>query len=279
MAVTLDAVTSGGTYQSQSSISWSHTCSGTNRILFVGVQSASGEPTSVYYGEQAMSLGVSESDGNFGNVTMYYLVAPTVGAHNVVVIFPNARNSCAMAMSVNGALNPTYTAKDSNPPSGSTLALIAAEATSNSRDMGVGFVVNGHGTTPLVVNGTVEALGVYDTLSRGIGYRDEEGGAPGRTLTWSVGSTSWTAVQIVAREGDQGLISPSASVSPSISPSLSPSASSSPSSSVSASPSPADPDLDDKGSNSMTQDSVGSDTMTNDNKGSNTITLDEPYYL
>jgi hypothetical protein len=82
MAISFDASTAG-TQTTGTSLTFSHTCSGVNRILFVSVVGTSGKTTTVTYN------GVSMTE--VGNITttrpirLYYLINPATGAHDVVI--------------------------------------------------------------------------------------------------------------------------------------------------------------------------------------------------
>ena len=97
MAVAFDAVgpssAGGGTANGSpsTSTSWSHTCSGTNRVVVVGVAvgvNPSGSvTTSVTYGGTAMtSVGkVGSNNNTLGYVQLFSLVNPPTGASTVAV--------------------------------------------------------------------------------------------------------------------------------------------------------------------------------------------------
>ena len=75
MAIALDATSTGST----------HTCTGSNLILFVAVteQGNPGTPTATYNGVSMTSLGTqSYSNGSF---TLFYLLNPATGSHTVSV--------------------------------------------------------------------------------------------------------------------------------------------------------------------------------------------------
>lgn len=79
-----------------SSLSWSHTCSGLNRILFVYVsENSTVGITSVTYNSVAMT-----SIGNVNGsrrMALYYLVAPASGANTVAVTFASASSNIRCA--------------------------------------------------------------------------------------------------------------------------------------------------------------------------------------
>lgn len=94
MAIALDAVTSKNRVATTSSITWTHTCTGTNLILFVAVQ-LTGETTdaltAITYNGVAMTLinnTGSISGSGFGY--LYYLLNPATGANTVSVTKSNS---------------------------------------------------------------------------------------------------------------------------------------------------------------------------------------------
>ncbi len=77
MAIAFDAA-SNGIQGTATSWTWSHTCTGTDRILIVFGHQISNISTMRYNGVDMTSFGVT------GDVQMWYLVNPTSGANNVV---------------------------------------------------------------------------------------------------------------------------------------------------------------------------------------------------
>lgn len=84
MALTYDNA-SNGTGNVATSISWSHTCSGTDRLLVVGIHVGSGQGYNVtnvtYAGVSMTNLGVF--DNSNGQVGLWYLINPATGANTV----------------------------------------------------------------------------------------------------------------------------------------------------------------------------------------------------
>lgn len=90
MAVAFDAATNSGDTNS-TSITFSHTCSGSDRVLYVFVNAQAGNVvTGVTYNSVSMTQLVA-SDGDAGSLGfygynyLYRLIAPSTGANNVVV--------------------------------------------------------------------------------------------------------------------------------------------------------------------------------------------------
>jgi len=84
MAIAFDATTDGGN-TTATSLTYSHTCTGSNRILFVSVIGAIGSDnvTGATYAGAAMTL--VDKQASARSTYLFYLIAPATGANNVVV--------------------------------------------------------------------------------------------------------------------------------------------------------------------------------------------------
>lgn len=84
---------------------FSHTCTGNNRILFVASSHHSTSPTAVVtgitYSGVAMTLISTFQSGN-AKFDLYYLVAPATGANNVIVTLDQSDACPAYAISYTG---------------------------------------------------------------------------------------------------------------------------------------------------------------------------------
>lgn len=105
MAIAFDtAVIDQGT--TGTSHSWSHTCTGSNRLLLVGVMfqtgtDANGTPT--YNGVSMTQAGTGVAvGGTFNEFRLYYLVAPATGANTITVNNTGGGLSYAASMSYTG---------------------------------------------------------------------------------------------------------------------------------------------------------------------------------
>jgi hypothetical protein len=92
MAIAFDAATDGGSTNSATSWTFSHTVGvGSNRLLVVSVLgdvvSGANDITGVTYAGQAMTLATSVQTGSGANrkTYLYYLLNPPTGANNVVI--------------------------------------------------------------------------------------------------------------------------------------------------------------------------------------------------
>lgn len=129
MAIAFDAAaSSSGT---GTSLTYNHTCTGSNRILWVsiGVNSADSvdHVTGVTYNSVAMTRGPSMFSGvaSLDGQYLYYLVAPATGTNSVVVSTNNSQPIYATSVSYTGAKQsgqPDNTAS-SNGSGASTITL------------------------------------------------------------------------------------------------------------------------------------------------------------
>lgn len=95
MAIAYDA-TAGATNSGTTSLTYSHTCTGSNLILFVGVadnsNAAAGSTTGVTYNGSAMTL-VTSRAASGGKNYLFYLVNPSTGSNSVVITRSNGTNT------------------------------------------------------------------------------------------------------------------------------------------------------------------------------------------
>lgn len=120
MAVAYDAESAGFTNSSSGSLTYSHTCTGTNRVLFVTAGTGGSTTVSgITYGGTSMTLVDSYTSTGLtvATVYLYVLVNPASGANNVVVT-ASASGSLiySAASSYTGAQQigqPVHTAKNS----------------------------------------------------------------------------------------------------------------------------------------------------------------------
>lgn len=103
MAIAFDAVTDL-TQTTATSLTYSHTTTGSDRILFVGVRST-GTVTGVTYAGTAMvQQAFSDGTGGSGiNNYIFSLFAPASGANNVVISMSSSIDIASGAMSYTGA--------------------------------------------------------------------------------------------------------------------------------------------------------------------------------
>jgi len=138
MAIAYDSSSSGYT-ASGSSLTFSHTCSGSNRILFVGVgpYSAGSTITGVTYNGVSMTLIATSGASAVGgqHALMYYLINPTSGANNVVVSASSSIKIAAVSASYTGALQtgqPDSSATNNDPGPGNVTTLTGSTTVASS---------------------------------------------------------------------------------------------------------------------------------------------------
>ena len=156
MALAYD--TTGGTEANASSITFSHTCSGSNRILFVGVSDETGTDaehvTGVTYASVAMTkIDSQRNSGASPNYFeyLYYLINPASGANNVVVSANEVVNLRAISLSYTGALQSGQPDAFGKATSATTdLSVSVTVVASNCWIVSVG---QGLGTTPTAGTG------------------------------------------------------------------------------------------------------------------------------
>jgi len=169
-----------------SSLTWSHTCTGSDLALKVGT-SCSGNVTGVTYNGVALTLLREDIDGSFGfESNNWGLVNPATGAHDVVVTIAAASDIVAggqSAISVDQA-TPFIGATGANG-NGTTASVVVAAATDDlvfDTAMSLTDLTMGAGQTLSwdLANGA----GMF-------GGGSTEPGAASVTMSWTLATQSW----------------------------------------------------------------------------------------
>lgn len=134
MAIALDSSSKNGTtWGSGTSLSWSHTCSGTDRVLLVMSYVYNGtaaSATSITYNGVALTKadGVASTlESNNQYVELWYLVAPATGANTITINYSaSVSNSSGDAISFTGV-------DQSNPIDSHAASATASTVTSYSQ--------------------------------------------------------------------------------------------------------------------------------------------------
>lgn len=101
MAIAFD-VASGGHVATTTSLTWSHTCSGENRILFVGTRmDGTATISSVTYNGVALTPVQTRIGADL--VSLYMLVNPASGSNTVAVNLTSSKYIVGISSSYNGA--------------------------------------------------------------------------------------------------------------------------------------------------------------------------------
>lgn len=171
MAIAFDA-TSLSTAQTTSPITWNHTCTGSDLILWVGFGlggTSSDNVTGITYNGTSMTLGTKVQTPLDSWIYLYYLIAPSSGTNTVSVSVSSAVDTKCGASSFTGA-NQTGQPDATTTNTGSSVTTLATNITTiadNSWVVGVSGASNltlsaGTGVTSRsgqVVQGVVWLLG------------------------------------------------------------------------------------------------------------------------
>lgn len=122
---------SNGTIATGTSITWAHTCSGSDRILFVlsfDTDGGSSVVTGITYAGTAMTkiTGIQVSGDRW--ITLWYLIAPATGSNDVVISASASVILCGTAQSYTGAKQ-SGVPDASNTNSGSTVTSLSGSVT------------------------------------------------------------------------------------------------------------------------------------------------------
>lgn len=221
MTVAFDAVgpSSAGATHAQSAtspmtLSWSHTCTGSNRLLIVSVAvgpAASDANVSAltvtYNGVSMTSVGrVHSNAATAGFVEMFRLIAPATGPNTVLVTctFGGADSMSLSAGSVSfTGVDQTTPIAHTNTATGSS-ATPSVAVTSASGNMTIDAVANGSAITSATAPSTNRWLRNTDTFSAaGNGAASTQSGTASNTHAYTVTSDWWgiIAADIAAAAG------------------------------------------------------------------------------
>ncbi|MCA9071840.1 MAG: DUF4347 domain-containing protein, partial [Planctomycetaceae bacterium] len=194
--VAVDSSSSAAT-PDQDSLTFSHTTSGTDRLMIVGV-SLDPHGTSVssvtYNGVNLALIGVEEVGGSHARVEIWALVAPDTGTHNVVVNLTDAGHRGAVA----GAI--TFTGVDQSTPLGTFSSASGDSSTastttgSSSGDLVFGVVSSHNGTGASPTGGETEYWDHSTANTNGSGIT--QAGAFSVTPTWTVANDDWAVAAV-----------------------------------------------------------------------------------
>lgn len=126
MAIAFDAATNPALANS-TSLTYSHTCTGSDRILYVSVMMRNMTITGVTYNGVSMTeIGSRVLIGNNDYLAHYYLIAPATGANNVVV------SGSASNIIISGATSYTGCAQSSQPDANNNRAVTTTSTLTTS---------------------------------------------------------------------------------------------------------------------------------------------------
>lgn len=229
MALALDAKTQfAGDDTDVSSLTWQHTCAGTDRVLIVRVQGADPNPVNIssvtYNGVAATRIDAAASQRDFGAysffVEFWRLLAPATGGAFDIVVTPAAEcevltggaSSWAGADRSSNVIRGAQTA--SSASSGSAVSLAIASAVG---DVGIDAACAGNNWDPSEgANQTLLHKGTSG-VAGGTGFQIDHGssyeaGASSVTMSWSNGganSVGWVQSAISIRPANDIVVTPS----------------------------------------------------------------------
>ena len=192
MALAVDAISNSGAKSSADPWTWSHTCSGSNRVLVVAVSSDNDFPSSVTYNGVALTqvagASIQHATNTAKKVSLWYLIAPATGSNTVSVDFPDGNYGAAGAISFTGADQTTQPDIESEE-----------QATATSNTLNISTVTDGAyivdaiqkdaGTTALTMDaGQTEIYNFSPTFNRSGGSYKAAGTPGAKTMTWTWGT-------------------------------------------------------------------------------------------
>lgn len=193
MAIAFDA-TATGVVNPGTSLTFAHTCTGSNRILFLHIQTNSDNTptdlTSVQYAGQNMTLIDRRSISATEFVYLYYIVAPATGANNVVISRSTSGFTSGNSASYTGASQSGV--PDAFTTNSGAVNLATAVTTIADNCWTVLAFTNGDGLFTSITNGTAR----QSTSGRGIGDSNQAITPAGSyTMTYNAASgTTWVVM-------------------------------------------------------------------------------------
>jgi len=186
MAIAVDSTSLNNQGTTGASLTWSHTCTGTNLMLVVTVSlsasAANCRATGVTYNGVAMTKGVESSGATTdAKQSVWYLSNPDTGAHDVVVSLANNNLVTASSISFTG----TDGVGGSNSNGGGSTAFSTVAVTTTGTN---GIIVDAHGdsssTTPPSSDSSTLHSVTRSNNGHASGYKTFVSG--NQTRTWSI---------------------------------------------------------------------------------------------
>lgn len=178
------------------SYSWSHTCTGANLILIVGVaivDTGAHTVSGVTYNGVALTQKVRTAGANSNATEIWYLVAPATGANTIAVTLTGApvQNSMAGAISLTGANQAAPEA--SNGASGGAPNPTMSITTVADNAWVVDAVSDNNAVTLLAGSGQTRFWLINGNNRTGAGsYEGPKTPAGAVTMDYTAGGSAWT---------------------------------------------------------------------------------------
>lgn len=212
MAIAFDAGSVGDT-ASGTSLTFSHTCSGLNRILALTIATWRATPTpaptvtATYNGVAVDTLSSTlpfNFASSFARITMLALKAPTTGANNVVITASATCEIIASSVSYTGVDQTTPFGTPSSTSVGVGTGSITQNISSAVGDLVIdGLIGYDMGTETPGANQTSRAPNDNTTVTNST-FMSEEAGVATTTMSWSWTGTSEAAAQIAVNMNAAG---------------------------------------------------------------------------
>lgn len=166
------------------SISSSHQCAGTNRMLIIAVYnvSADASPTSVTYNGVALTE-LGHITGSSNRLSYWYLINPTLGSQAIVITATGIQTIYATASSYTGCSGVIRNSQTSYVANNTSTTITVTSAASSA-------VVDACATTN---NFTINVNGTQHIVAAGNGLRGHsysQNIAPSTTMMWSTSSNT-----------------------------------------------------------------------------------------
>ncbi|MCP4172981.1 MAG: DUF2341 domain-containing protein, partial [Fuerstiella sp.] len=203
LTLAVDASSSGAT-PNQASVTVSHTTSGTNRLMLVGVSTdPHGETVAsvTYNGDSLTLVGSEEDPGAHSRVEIWSLLVPDTGTHDVVVTMSGAghHGTTVGVMTFTGVDQATPLVNFSSAFGSSTAA--STTVTSATDDLVFGVVGSHGGSSAAQGVGQTEYWDNAANSTNGSGTL--EAGAASVTTSWTVNNDDWSVAAVSIQEAPE----------------------------------------------------------------------------
>jgi len=129
MAIALDTTVDGGN-ASATTLGWSHTCTGSQLILFVTATVNTQTVTGITYNGVAMTA-VGNTNTGSNNSYLYYLIAPATGVHTVTVSLSGSGPVSGASSSYTGVYQGLIDSSSTNANSATSISQATTTVTDN----------------------------------------------------------------------------------------------------------------------------------------------------
>lgn len=195
-AIAFDAATQG--YANSTSLTWSHTCTGSDRFLVVGIKLyGTNDITGITYAGVAMThIGSEDVPGEATKSVLYGLTAPATGANNIIISRTSSGHIVASGASYTGVSQTGQPEAFGVNTANSTVVNITATVTTENAWL-VGTAARAY-TGANISGGTDTTLRIENSLLLpGLEAAGDSNGplaAGSRTLQFSSGLANWAGV-------------------------------------------------------------------------------------